>query len=417
MRSILPLLLAPLLATACGDDDRRIVGDATFERGTTQDSAGGLPGVDECGDVRLATRVFFGTPGPSEMPLNDGQILAIGTLGGCTGTFVTDEWILTAEHCGVRPGARFCVGPDQSSAVGCFTIDEVRTHPQVDMSLIHSSQRASEVLPQLEPITVMDIALDDTWIGRTVEAAGFGGQEDGTSGEREFTAQPLVAFEGANLVIDGMGERGVCFGDSGGPVMGLADDGTVRVLGDLSFGDPSCTGRDRYARTDLVIEWIEDIIGPVTPPAGGGCGNIDSVGQCSGQTAVFCDGDTLARQSCEQCGWSDADGGFRCIAAGTDPCEGESEAGSCDGNVASWCDNGVLRTRDCGACGEVCGDVPDVGGAYCQEDACGGIDFLGECQGDVAVWCDDGNLRQRDCARVGASCGFVNDQIGFFCVR
>lgn len=369
------------------------------------------------GDERRTSLVYYGTPEPTAMPLTPGQVLAIGSLNGCTGTFVTDEWVLTAKHCRVRVGRRFCVGTNPSNPNICFEAAEVRDHPSQDMTLVRTDVPASSRAPTLEPIPINTVRLDNSWIGVTAEAAGYGQQEDGSSGEREFTAQPIDGFERAEyLVINGEGTRGVCFGDSGGPVMILAADSTVRVAGDLSYGDPSCVGRDRYSRTDTVVEWIESFTGP-TIIEGGGCGTVTAEGRCVGNTAVHCEDDVLVSNRCSACGWSAADDGYRCIE-GEDPCGGLDAAGACEGNIARWCDRGEIRQRDCGSCGEVCGNVPEVGGAYCRPDACAGLDYLGRCDGDVAVWCDEnGAVQQRDCSRRGLRCDYVNDSIGHFCTR
>lgn len=411
-RSRYPLACLSLLAalSACGDDDRA-GGDGGIDFDADIDT--GM--ADMCGDTRLMSLVYYGTDTPTAIPLTPGQILAIGSLNGCTGTFITDEWILTADHCGVRPGAEFCVGRVAREADACFTVDQAVSHPQSDMALLRVSQPASSVMPEIEPIPVMVEELDSSWFGTIVEASGYGSQEDGGFGEREFTAQPLVDLRGQNLTIDGEGERGVCFGDSGGPVMGVASDGTVRVFGDLSGGDGSCVGRDNYARTDLVVDWIEEYVGPITTPVGGACGSIDATGQCNGSTAFWCEDDVLQRESCAMCAWSPEANGYRCVTE--DPCGGVTAEGSCDGNTARWCDRGVLRSRDCAACDQVCGEVAAVGGAYCVTDVCEGLDYLGECRGDVATWCEDGRLRERDCGREGGRCAFINDRVGYFCVR
>lgn len=397
---------------ACGDDsDRRVVdGGPNFDAGTDA----GAP-VDMCGDMRLQSLVYFGTSEPTAVPLTPGQILAIGSLNGCTGIFITDEWILTADHCGVRPGREFCVGPFANAPLHCFEIDRAESHPQSDMSVLHVTEPASIAVPEIEPVPIMVEPLDGSWFGTILEASGYGQQEDGGFGEREFTAQPLVDLRGQNLTIDGEGRRGVCFGDSGGPVMGVAGDGSIRVFGDLSGGDPSCTGRDNYARTDLVVDWIESFTGPTGVPDGG-CGTITSQGRCSDDVALWCDGDMIQRQECERCGWDQAANGYRCVN-GADPCMGLDVNGTCEGDTARWCERGVIRERDCAACGETCQPDTSAGGAYCVADACEGVDFLGECRGDVAFWCQDGMPRSRDCGRQGGRCAFVNDQIGYFCVR
>ena len=409
-------LACVLLLAACGDDDGRdFDGGPNFDAGPRPGADAGPRPMDMCGDQRLQSLVYFGTSEPTALPLTPGQILAIGSLNGCTGTFITDEWILTADHCGVRPGRQFCIGPFANAPLHCFDVDRAESHPQSDMTLLHVTEPASLAAPELEPIPIMVEPLDESWFGTILEASGFGQQEDGGFGEREFTAEPLVDLNGQNLTIDGQGVRGVCFGDSGGPVMGVAGDGSIRVFGDLSNGDPSCTGRDNYARTDLVVDWIESFTGPTGVPAGGSCGSITSEGRCSDNVALWCDDDMIQRQECERCGWDAGTNGYRCVS-GADPCMGLDVTGTCDGDTARWCERGVILERDCAACGETC-DPDASGGAYCVQDACEGVDYLGECRGDVAFWCQDGMPRSRDCGRQGGRCDFVNDQIGYFCVR
>lgn len=418
------LVCVLLLTAACGDDDGtdRIDVGPDFDGGPNFD-AGPEPGVDAgprpmdmCGDQRLQSLVYFGTSEPTELPLTPGQILAIGSLNGCTGIFITDEWILTANHCGVRPGREFCVGPFANSPLHCFDVDRAESHPQSDMTVLHVTEPASSAVPELEPVPIMVEPLDESWYGTILEASGYGQQEDGGFGEREFTAEPLVDLRGQNLTIDGEGVRGVCFGDSGGPVMGVAGDGSIRVFGDLSGGDPSCTGQDNYARTDLVVDWIESFTGPTGVPAGGSCGTITSEGRCSNNVALWCDDDMIQREECDRCGWDPSTNGYRCVT-GADPCMGLDTTGICDGDTARWCERGEVLERDCAACDETCEPNTSVGGAYCVPDACEGIDYLGECRGDVAFWCQDGMPRSLDCGRRGGRCDFVNDQIGYYCVR
>jgi hypothetical protein len=237
------------------------------------------------------------------------------------------------------------------------------------MTLLELGQDARNLIPEVEPVPILTEDMSNAWIGRTAEAAGYGQQEDGGFNEREFTAEPIVNLDSDMLTIDGEGVHGVCFGDSGGPVMVIATDGTVRVAGALSGGDSNCVGLDNFTRVDVYRDWIESYTGPtnVDPQ---GCGAISSMGRCIDGSAVYCQGeDTLITDACTggtTCGWDASAEGFRCIS-GADPCQGYDNYGACDGQTARWCEAGAPRARDCAACDQICEINTDLGGAYCAD--------------------------------------------------
>ena len=370
-----------------------------------------------CGDFRVVASVYNGTREPTHLPLQQGQVWAIGSFNGCSGALIAPTWVLSASHCGLNNGSRFCIDQQANNPGTCFGARRIVDNPRGDMALMELDRDATQALPGVIPIPVLTEQLDQSWIGRTAEAAGFGQQEDGGFNEREFTAEPIASLNGDTLTIDGQGQRGVCFGDSGGPVMVIATDGTPRVAGALSNGDPSCLGRDNYTRVDTYLDWIEQHTGP-TVVDGVGCGEVTAVGRCMGTAALFCGADDeLQTEQCANgtaCGWDAGAGGFRCIA-GPDPCGGVDAFGACAGETARWCERGVLKERDCGACEESCEIVPELGGVGCRSDPCADLDYLGRCDGDVAQWCDEGVYKTKDCTEDGQSCGYVNDQIGWFC--
>ena len=435
-----PLVLASMIAalgvgTGCPkdsigparaplDDDDEDTGNGPGDDGDDPGDHGDDP-PDTCTDTpnksaRVAPFVYYGTTRPSHVPLSDGQIQAIGTFHPCSGTFITDEWVLTANHCGLSTSDEFCIGVQAGNPNVCFPLAEVHSHPQGDMTLVRVSGSAAARLAGTQPIPIVMESLEGME-GQTAEAAGYGQQEDGGYGEREFTAEPIDDVSGDNLTINGEGQHGVCFGDSGGPVMIIAADGSARVAGALSNGDGNCVGYDRFTRVDTYRDWILSYIGevPVVDPPEPECGGVATAfGRCDGDRLVWCaNGDVVERPcgSCggDTCGLLDASSGYACLDAS---CASLPTGGSCAGSVLTTCASGSRTTRDCSSAGDIC-DLDGSGAAACLAPTeCGSLDYLGRCDGESAVWCNQNGQRETlDCAARGESCEYIDDQYGYYC--
>lgn len=401
---------------------------------------GGLPpgpgggGVDECGDLRGVSAVYFGTERPTHVPLTEGQILAVGKIGGCSGTLIAPRWVLTATHCGLSRGDSFCMGTDPRRPVDCVRAARVIAHPTSDSTLVELERAATDAMPGVEPVPLFTGTLDRSWIGRRVELAGYGQNERGGYGVRAFTAQPLVALRGDMVSTDGEGRHGVCYGDSGGPMFVIASDGSVRVAGSLTGGDGSCVGVDEYTRVDVYYDWMVGYTGePPAPPGGGTEPTPPPPAPSDPPPSDPPPSDPPsdppppgAPPSCAELGtW-----------------------GRCERDVAVWCEDGVLHERDCGVCGEICREAPELGGAYCDLPGVppgdpppgdpgdpspgdpgdpppgdpgdpppgGDLCELGACTGSILSWCGcDGTVYEFDCAWIGARCELIDPSIGHDC--
>jgi hypothetical protein len=372
--------------------------------------------------VNGVAKIFYGTDTPTHVPLTPGQIKAIGDFNGCSGLLITPNWVLTASHCQLSGRAEFCIGDQPNDPSICVRGRRTIDHPTGDMALLELEQAMTVFAPDVIPIPIFTENLNNSWIGRTAEAAGYGQDENGQMGRREFVAEPIVELYGDTVTIDGEGRHGVCFGDSGGPLMAIAEDGSTRVIGALSNGDGSCVGRDNYTRVDTYRNWIEQYTGPTQPPGPQSCGENTSEGSCQDgvRSVLYCNAaDELVSESCgadQHCAWSPNEGGWRCLADENDPCGGVSYTGACTNGVLTWCDEGVVQRRHCADCGEVCGQYDSKVGFRCLENQCEGMPATGRCDGNVAIWCDgSGQTQRRDCGARGQTCAYVDDVIGNFC--
>jgi len=199
-------------------------------------------------------------------------------------------------------------------------------------------------------------------VGKNVQNGGYGTTDtDYNNTKRYWVAEPVDSVDSGDFAVNGSGEHGICFGDSGGP--SLYDDGNgLRVIGTVSWGDESCVDVDHFADVGLVASWINDYVQ-----------------------------DTL-------------------------DCNTVDEGGLCDGTIARWCQDGQITSQDCSSLGQICGT--DESSQYrCIDDPCQGVTARGACQdGELAVWCDNGVLHQRHCAACNQVCDYVDSDIGYYCV-
>lgn len=313
-----------------------------------------------------------GTRTPQVVPLTAGQQLAIGFLytpGNpsnpfCTGTLVAPRVVATAAHCtrGMGPEAiAFGIGVDPADPVGLFPLVQVAEFgdPDIDAALLFLQGDAVAEVPDVEPLPVNRTSLGgadgESLIGRQVEVAGYGQTGEATTG-RFFASVRLVEIDPEFVVVDGEGLQGLCFGDSGGPVITMNAAGAPVVLGVEHGGDDSCVGRDYLTRLDPLGDWLEAAVAATEPlvQVGGPCGGLTFRGRCVGNTAEWCDeSGRVAAVDCgvadRACGYIDDETGYYCTT--TKACELGADGECVDSpEMAGFIEDGPQRVEFVGGC-------------------------------------------------------------------
>jgi hypothetical protein len=216
--------------------------------------------------------VVNGTREPQTVPLSDGQIMALGWLYPpgtpeeviCTGTLVAPDVVVTARMCTTSASdgrIGFGIGVDPASPEALFDSSAIYAHDEVDVALIVLEEDAIASGVEINPIPLNTHDISDSAVGRAVQVGGFGETQDPETDGRLFATVTVTEVTDEEIVVDGQGEQGLCFGDSGGPVIDVDPDGSPVVLAVESWGDSSCVDVDHTVRLDpLFDDWIEPIL-------------------------------------------------------------------------------------------------------------------------------------------------------------
>lgn len=314
-----------------------------------------------------------GTRSPQVVPLTDRQQLAIGWLYDpadpatpfCTGTLVAPRVVVTASHCTRSLGPEslgFGIGTDPDAPVALFPLAQVSEFPdpEIDAALLFLAGDAVQQVPEVEPLPVNRTPLDgadgDAIVGRQVEVAGYGETGDISRRGRYFASVTLAEIDPEFVIVDGKGLQGLCFGDSGGPVITMNAAGAPVVLGVEHGGDDSCVGRDFLTRLDPLGDWLMAAVAATEPlvQAGGPCGALTFAGRCVGNVAEWCDeSGRVASIDCgvhdRACGFIDEATGYYCTT--TKACEVGPDGRCLDGaDTAGFVPDGARRVEFVGGC-------------------------------------------------------------------
>jgi V8-like Glu-specific endopeptidase len=319
-----------------------------------------------------------GTREPQVLTLTGAQKMAVGWLhprgrpssNFCTATLVAPRVVATARHCteSQQGGIAFGIGLLPSNAAASFNVASVHQHPSVDAAILILDQDATQAGISIHPIPFNRLNLDASIEGRDVEAAGYGETYDRTRSGRYFAVVQLRDVRNSEIVVDGRGRQGICFGDSGGPVMTEDADGQVTVLAVESWGEPSCLGVDHLTRLDAIQDWIDEITGgPAMDPIDEECRRLGFAGSCDGSVLNWCQDGEIQSKDCadegERCEYVDDRTGYNCVEP--DPCETVGSVGICDGDMVVRCRFGEIVSVNCSDEDKTC--LSDAGGAYCAD--------------------------------------------------
>ena len=215
----------------------------------------------------------------------------------CTGTVVAPRVVLTAAHCvesldhgGLTPAKDYALAtgvtsPAEANAPNIFRVVEAHAFPGFDPGTLHGDAGILILdRPTTAPVLSLAGAGDAALYagGTSVQLAGWGlthaNAKEEPSGLR--TTSMVVqsassckakthgyyspfspAAQMCTLDVPG-GKSGGCFGDSGGPTIGLRPDGTAVELGIISTGGEACSTKrpNVMTRVDLVSTWVAEWI-------------------------------------------------------------------------------------------------------------------------------------------------------------
>ncbi|XP_068026228.1 chymotrypsinogen 2-like [Melanerpes formicivorus] len=253
---------------------------AGFARAALPESCG-VPAITPV--IRGYTRIVNGEPAvPGSWPWQ----VSLQRYDGfhfCGGSLISENWVVTAAHCGVRKTDTVVVGAyDQDAPTDAqqkLTIEEVFKNPKFNMLTIRDDitliklATPARLTQRVSPVC-LPTATEDFPGGTTCVTTGWGLTDPNASNTPAVLQQvalPLLTndqckeFWGfrilSSMICAGADGATSCMGDSGGPLV-CQKDGAWTLVGIVSWGSATCDPEvpGVYARVTELRGWIDSIL-------------------------------------------------------------------------------------------------------------------------------------------------------------